>query len=232
MVDCGPDNAAKIMTRVNSITPTGATPICTGLKSFLPSVSPKYAPVFTSKDATRYLLLISDGADTCGGTRGECRPKSIFSANRPTTAQLGDMTARLANEGINTFVIGFGKDVDASELNAIAAAGNTPFKKYLIANDTKSLQDAFEQIAASMVSCVFTLDPEDPTQVDFSEINFYFDGQAVPYEQTCAAGQSWRWVDETQKTTVEFCPGACDRLKNGEIDEVSATFGCPTISPI
>jgi hypothetical protein len=231
LIDCAPNNEQNIMNKIATVIPNGATPLCNGMKRFLRSEYPNYAPKFTSDDATNYLLIISDGEDTCGGVRGECQGTGLFGATTPTSTQIGDMASRLANEGVHTFVIGFGDGVDPSQLNAIAASGDTPFKDYLIASDTASLQGAFEQIASAVVSCVFTLEPEDPTQVNPEEINFYFDTEHVPFDQSCAAGEAWRWVDETEKTTVEFCPGACDLLQSGKVQEVGATFGCPTIIP-
>jgi hypothetical protein len=162
---------------------------------------------------------------------GECQGKGLFGSTYPTNKHLGAMTANLLAQGIRTFVIGFGGGYTPGALNAIAAAGGTPFTEFLVASDTKSLKAAFAQIASNVVSCVFELDPEDPTKVDLDEVNFKFDGADVPYDQTCSSSEAWRWVDVNKKTTVEFCPGACEKLQNGDVKEVGATFGCPTVIP-
>jgi hypothetical protein len=59
-------------------------------------------------------------------------------------------------------------------------------------------------------------------------VNFFFDGEIVYYDEDCALGVGWTWVDPPDNTQVEFCAEACQQLQDGEVDEISAVFGCPT----
>ena len=89
------------------------------------------------------------------------------------------------------------------------------------------LTTALNQIASSVVSCVYEIDTEETDDVDFDEVNFYFDDEVVYWDEDCTQGIGWRWVDD-EKSAVEFCDQACDQLQAGDVDNISATFGCPT----
>lgn len=65
----------------------------------------------------------------------------------------------------------------------------------------------------------------------------------IPYSYDCSDPSGWRWKgldkeldpdanDDTplsQCSTIELCSGACESLKNGETERVTATFGCGII---
>ena len=53
------------------------------------------------------------------------------------------------------------------------------------------------------------------------------DNEVVPYDEECAEGIGWTWTDATH-TAVEFCEEACAELQGGEVETISALFGCPT----
>ena len=48
-------------------------------------------------------------------------------------------------------------------------------------------------------------------------------------KEDCSDPMGWDWVDED---TVVFCEGACEAVKSGEWDKITATFGCETITII
>jgi hypothetical protein len=217
--DCLPNNAQNIVNYINNISPSNATPLYLGMQNF---VDANYAPIFSSPDVASYMVVISDGADTCG-LDGQ------FSQNGGATAQqLADITSQVLNQNqIMTFVIGFGAGADPAQLNAIAAAGGTGLNQYIDAQNEQELQDALTNIGASVASCVYEIEPQDETEVNMDEVNFFFDGELVGYDEDCALGVGWTWVDE-EKTAVEFCDEACQQLKDGEVSNISAEFGCPT----
>ena len=84
-------------------------------------------------------------------------------------------------------------------------------------------------IATAIISCIFEID-EPEASADPDNVNFYFDDEVVPYDEDCAEGIGWTWVDPPDNTMVEFCDEACAELQGGFVDTVSAKFGCPTVT--
>ena len=197
--------------------PEGATPLRGAMDLYL---NTDYAPNFLSSDRQSYLLIISDGADTCRGNR-------YVSSGGATAEQLGEKSAELLEAGVKTFVIGFGGGVDFDQLNAIAKAGGTPFTEFLYADDQANLEEAFSEIAASIVQCDFEVPTQDGDDVDSDNVNFYLNGEAVPYDKDCAQGLGWTWTRD-DLTEVRMCEAICDQLQKGGA-ELTATWGCPTI---
>ncbi len=215
IMDCAAGNAANIKSRINAISPNGHTPLYCAMNQFTDAT---YAPNFTSKEALSYLLLVSDGAGNCGQN---------CSGNSDESAQLlGQVTAQLFSQGIKTYVVGFGTGVSAQQLNAIVAAGGTGSSGYINAQNQQDLQNAFNDIASSVVSCTYEIKAPAAT-ADPNNVNFYFDGKVVGYDDGCKNGNGWQWTDNTH-TRVEFCDKACAALKAGNVKKISAKFGCPT----
>ncbi|HUT77603.1 MAG TPA: vWA domain-containing protein [Polyangia bacterium] len=215
-IDAAAGTEQDIIDYLNSHTPNGgSTPLYCGMQNFL---TPAYASGFPEPGIESYLLVVSDGADLCGVS---C---SIWGS--ATAAQLGQVTASLLAADVKTFVIGFGSGVSASQLNAIAGNGGTSFDTYFHAENQAQLEDAFELIAGEVISCIYDIDDPDAA-ADPDNVNFYFDGEVVLYDEGCAEGIGWTWVDEAH-TQVEFCEEACNQLKDGLVTIISAKFGCPT----
>lgn len=212
------DNENAIMAALSTMEPGGSTPLLCGMRNF---TNPAYAPSFVdSSQGSSYLLVISDGGDYCGT---QCVAGS--GVLDPVLPHLGPLTAELLdNFGIKTHAIGFGDGFDSDELEAIVRAGGTGRQTFFDAADGPALQSVFEEIAQSVVSCVYELGETPSASRD--DVNFYFDGDPVGLDQGCANGAGWRWSDGSQQK-VEFCPGACARLQQG-VSTISATFGCPT----
>jgi len=194
------------------------TPLCDGMDVFN---DPAYAPGFTGGDGAKYLLVVSDGQEECNG--GGYTEKCGSAPGYPgAVAIVGD----LLTSGIKTFVVGFGSGVDATQLNVIAASGGTGYPNYLVASDGAQLQAALESIAAEVVSCEYAID-EPAATADPDQVNFYFDEEVVGYDEDCQDGAGWTWGNDDH-TLVVFCDEACQELQSGEVEEVSAKFGCPT----
>jgi hypothetical protein len=177
-----------------------------------------WAPAFHDQTYPSYLMVVSDGDDTC---------------TMPDDTQFGNLAANLRdNFAIKTFVVGFGGGAPVSTLNTIAANGGTSITTYIPAKDTTTLLAAFNDIAGSIVSCVYDVDTSNPA-IDPEKVNFYFDDVVVPFNPDCATtppgpDTGWRWTDSTH-TAIEFCTLTCDKLKNGEVTEARAEFGCPSV---
>ncbi|MCP4599109.1 MAG: VWA domain-containing protein [Proteobacteria bacterium] len=219
VVDSALNNGYEIIQKMEMTTPSGATPLYCALNKFTNS---DYAPIFTSPNATPYLLVVTDGGDTCGTV---CNPLGGIPA---LPSQLSVITAGLCEKRINTFAIGFGQGVVPAHLNAIARNGCTGKKQYFIANDLEELEQVLDSIVSAMVSCVYEVKKLDEA-VDSDLTNLYFDSEIIGYDENCTKGKGWSWTDHTQ-SKVEFCKEACEKLQNGEVHRIRATFGCPIIS--
>lgn len=200
----------------------GKTPIVEQLRWYAQDRS-ALLPELYRNDGTAYLMLLSDGEDTCeeGVDGAEPTVTEIASSLRQVTAEL------LETWGIRTFAIGFG-DTEGDmvrELDAVAEAGGTAFDDFFPITSDTHLAEAFDEISTSIVTCVYTVAEPDES-ADPSAVNFYFDGDVVGYDESCETG--WRWVDR-EGLQIEFCGAACDRLKSGAALRIEARFGCETV---
>ena len=168
-------------------------------------------PAFADTDRDSYALLITDGKQSgcslAGGDAG--------------TTQL--ITNLLANQGVPTFVVGFGGQVDPAQLNIFAQAGGMPTgdpqTKYYQAEDQPSLDAALEAIASATISCTLQLEsvPEDPGQL---YVFFNKDPAGVPNDPN----NGWSYDPDTNQIT--FNGTACQSLKDGTVTDVDVVYGC------
>lgn len=221
VADCEVDAEGDLIDLISTApAPPGEfdTPLCDGMDMFN---DPTYAPGFTGGDADKYLLVVSDGQEECNGS-GYAEKCGSAPGYAGAATIVGDLLAA----GIKTFVVGFGSGVDATQLNVIAANGGTSQTSYIVATDGAALQSAMESIASEVVSCEYAIDEPDAS-ADPDQVNFYFDDEVVGYDEDCLDGSGWTWGDD-EHTIVIFCEEACDLLQSGDVDVVSARFGCPT----
>lgn len=234
--DSQPSNGTAIMSLMETYTtPTSSlgTPLYLALSNYTNS---EYAPLFTQLANESYLVVISDGSDTCG-VDGQ-------TMNSQLEDDLYDITTQLLEQQlIRTFVIGFGEadiygetgGLNPEQLNAIASVGGTPYTTYINAQNGEALQTALRDIAESVhISCAFEVGEYDSKEVNMDLVNIYFDktidanGQvtgAIGRDDDCAAGQGWTFVDE-EKTIIRFCEEACDQLQQQSIEEISIEIMC------
>jgi len=181
-------------------------------------------PDFYANDGASYIIVISDGDDTCDAEGDPPDPGPVISGLETTTAHLRD------TYGIRSMAIGFGdtSGTMADELNSIAANGGTIFTSFFAITEAGALQDALDEISSTIVSCIYDIDEPDAT-ADPDEVNFYFDDDVVGYDPTCTNG--WRWTADStaEHPQVEFCGASCEQLSEGEVETISARFGCATI---
>jgi hypothetical protein len=162
-------------------------------------------PGLEDQGRPNFILLITDGQSTCAD------PVPMVEALRDQTP------------AIQTFVVGFGADVDPDELNDMADAGGTALAgdpKYYQADDAQALVDAFAEIAGSVLSCSYVLDmvPPDP-----DELYVYIDGMKVPRDPMHMDG--WDYEPETNQLTLYGW--ACELLQSGQATDLEIIFGCP-----
>jgi len=129
-------NAGPIVDVLEETLPEGNTPLYDALAQF---TDPVVAPLFKDENAPSYLVLLSDGQDTCGMNGNMMDPVE--------PADLAAITSELLDDhGIQTYVIGIGEGIDPAQLEAIAVSGGTELDDYLPALNQKDIEDAFEEI--------------------------------------------------------------------------------------
>ena len=241
-LDCARNNVKAIgetLAGIN-INPQARTPLWAAMANFTVR---EYAPEFTNGRFASYLLVISDGNDTCasavypvdGGVEAEDDTPAPVTGGGPlagllqgaTASQLGALSATLAEKSINTFVIGFGNDIsNPAQLDAIAKNGGTGIETHLNAADEEALKQTLTDIVYKVISCNYEIGETDAT-MDVNKANFFFDDKVVGRDDDCAKNKGWTWTDKSM-SKVMFCEGSCQKLKNGKISTVTAQFGCPS----
>jgi hypothetical protein len=177
-------------------------------------------PELYANDGASYLLLVSDGDDTCDG---EEDPGPVISGLADATAHLRD------TYGIKSIAIGFGdtSGAMADELNAIAENGGTVFTEFFSITEAGALQAALDEISSTIVSCIYDIEEPNAT-ADPAQVNFYFDDEVVGYDEDCVDGWRWTAASTPDNPQIEFCGTTCERLSAGEVTEIEARFGCAT----
>ena len=220
VLDCAPDQDELIKDTLNNLDLEDGTPLYRAIQNF---TDPEYAPRFSDPDVDSYLVVLTDGRDVCGTDPDQT------DVHGATSDDLSLVTEELlVDQGIKTIAVGFGDEVDADQLDAIARAGEA-FDDYFIAADRDDLQQAFIDIVALTIRCSFDIDPEQvgDEEMDRDKVNFYFDAEILPMDDDCRLGKGWTWKN-AERTEVEFCEEACNALKYGEVIDISGEFGCET----
>ncbi len=162
-------------------------------------------------DRDNAILLLTDGEESgscvSGGNTGPVAAGHLHAQSVP----------------VQTYAVGF-MGANLTELQNIATAGGTG-QPYM-ADQAADLQNALNTIAGAVATCKYALTGLDPT-ADTNQVNFYFDGTLVGYDQDCSLGTGWTWTDGTQ-TEVRFCDTPCGQIQGLQVSEISATFGCQT----
>ncbi len=214
-IDTAPNNAQTVAGELAATELSRTTPLYLAMSNFLDQA---YAPNLTEQGADSYLVVISDGQDSCGKDgqfQGNVSPQDLASVTNSLLSELG----------IKTFVIGFGSGVDPQQLNAIAEAGGTQYDTYFDAQDEDALNTALDSIGqAVVVSCLYQIGDVDPT-ADLDLTNIYFDGNGLLRGNSCDGDADWAWGND-EKTQIEFCPAACSMLESGEVEELKVLIMC------
>ncbi|HKA88832.1 MAG TPA: VWA domain-containing protein [Haliangiales bacterium] len=204
-VDVGPGTATMIASKLddpNTMTCHFMTPIAATLNDLVayPGLG----------DATRsnYVLLVTDGEENCKGD-----PGAAATALRGRTPE------------VKTFVIGFGGQVNAAQLNDIATKGGTDrtgTTKYYQADDAAGLESAFNTIVGSVVSCSYTLS-QPPASPD--RLYIYFGTTLIPRDTSHAMG----WDYDPVSMSLTFYGSTCNQIKAGTAGNLVVSYGCPVI---
>ncbi len=194
--------ATEVSSYLASLSPSGSTPMGSALQ--------KARGIYNNSvyTADKYVLLITDGKDTCGGD--------------PVGA-VEDLRA----DGVDTFVVGFGTGVDKDVLNAAAFAGGHPKDiqtaadvAYWEANNAGELQQAIAAIIAQASGEICNnIDDDCDGEVDeglgSESCSVTCNGVVLNGYRTCVDGQ----MSACQlPATTEVCDTQ-DNNCNGEVDE-------------
>ncbi|MCK9523741.1 MAG: VWA domain-containing protein [Proteobacteria bacterium] len=220
LIDVDETSREEIIDLLAQSSPYISTPLYLGMANY---TKPNYAPVFQDREAASYLIVISDGKDTCG-----TEPTDVMIKGDTSLEDLSALSAQLLNEhDIKTIVIGFGSEADPAQLNAVAIEGGTKYTEFIDAIDADALDVALREIVQSMsVSCLFQLgELTDPDSINLDWVNVTFDGTPVPRDDGCQAQQGWTWAN-ADRTAIQFCSQACQTLESGSVDQINVQMAC------
>lgn len=167
-------------------------------------------PALADPTHAGYVMLVTDGAQYgCSAGGG----------NSGTEAAV----QTLHDHGVTTFVVGFGSQVNATELDKLAALGGAALPgptQYYQADTAADLDQAFQTIGSLVVSCSYQLNPPPP---DIDELYVYLDHNAIPRDPGHQDG--WDYDPATQTLTLYGAP--CDALEHHQASGFDVVFGCP-----
>lgn len=198
-VNVGPLNAGRIATALNATGPAGSTPIGGVL------MAAGNVPELVDPNRANYVMLVTDGAETCRGDGVQAA------------------ATNLSSKGIKTFVVGFGGEVDANNLSAMATAGGTPrpgTRKYYQADDAPGLLAAFNLIAQGALGCEYRLAMAPPEP---AKVFVYVNGVLQTRDPHHANG----WDYSPATTRITFYGGLCSLVATDASAKVSIVYGCP-----
>jgi hypothetical protein len=229
--DAAPGTPATINLRMQGLKPSGSVPLCKALLNYNTDLHPDYAPLFMAEGAQRYLVVISNGGDSCGDANNSslCGVTTTEgTASTVSTTMLGDRTADLLTHGVHTIAVAT-SEVGAfpKQLNAIAAAGGMPYKTTNFLDDGTAATNVFDMFMWDAKGCTYTLTmPTSPA--DSNKVNLKVDGKQIVRDNACLH-DGWHWKERSDAIwQVELCKDLCGQIKESEKHTIKATYGCPT----
>lgn len=216
-------------------------------------------PTLTGQEGTTAVVLITDGSPNCnneatceaaecllnmtGSTIIDdeqnvlacdeelncCDPEQVGGLvphPRSRCVDVDESEAKLSalhNAGVPTYVVGVLGSEDFDEaMNRLALAGGRPLTGDRSYYDVSSLDELTGTVRAIGLDVTQTCSIELLERPPFAnELNVYFDAVVVPQDEDDG------WTLEEDVVTLHG--GACDRLVNGEVEEVQLLSGCQTI---
>ncbi len=163
-------------------------------------------PALQDPARTNTVLLVTDGAET-----GECTDGGAHDGPAGAAALLGQ------TEPVQTYVVGFSRDVSADALTAVATAGGT--ERYYQADDASGLLAALSTIASHVASCDFRIDAD---VADPSLIHVYFNDDPTQIPPDPANG--WTYDETTGR--LSFHGTACDGILSGDVTDIDVVYDC------
>ena len=196
-------------------TPFGATPTSSDQPAETPTLEALEAiaalPLLTDRSRERALLLITDGAATCGAT----------------DTSLGAITGSLRASGMRTAALGFSLASELSTatpmMNAIADAGGLARTgsgdRFYVATSPAELEMALDTILAASLPCTFTLSdtPPEPSMLRVSLDD-------APVAEDPVDGFTY----DVGSNTITLHGTSCGRIQRREATRIGVGYGCGT----
>ncbi len=192
------NSASAIASALAAANPGGKTPLGAVLTT-AQSVSE-----LTDPTRANYVLLATDGMETCGG--------------RPV-----DEVTKLFGKNIKTYVLGFGAGVSASTLTEMAVAGGTAraaAPRYFQVDDPAALSASLDAIVRGVQGCDFTLVKAPP---DINKVFVFVNGQVASHDPNKQNG--WEYFPGNNRITLYG--SACEQISRTPGSRVSLVYGCP-----
>lgn len=204
LVEVGERTASAISAALPSSDPTD--PFGTPLAAALTSAGS--LPALQDSTRSNFVLLITDGEETCSGNPSEA-------------------AAALLRKGIRTYVVGFGAGVSATTLESIARSGGTARasgRAYYQADSAAALDQALDEIGRGAAGCDFALGTAPP---DPNLLYVYVNGEPVTRDASHADG----WDYDAEDNRITFYGGSCESLAADAAAKLKVVYGCP-VPPI
>jgi uncharacterized protein YegL len=210
IVDAVGTSTDQVRQSINSAGSIGGTPTAASLRVVLDD--PKMKTVEAGRD--RYVMLLTDGApncnleldaNTCRSTGGTCNPPSQCCLDDVATIQ---QVTELANQGIKTFIIGFGSEtgdrngVAYEVLNRAAVAGGLARSgetKFYQADDSTALAQALEAFGTVIQTCNYTL--SEAAQEELLQVVFVYTNEDNR-EQILNRGSEWTYNARSRQLSI------------------------------
>jgi hypothetical protein len=187
------------------------------------------------RDNPRYILMATDGAPNCNTSldgytcrctcfdETECGLCDRLNSNCLDDVRTYAALDELLEDNIRTFVIGLSTAaVDWGDvLHAMAVHGGTG--TFYAAESPDQVAEIFDDITSLVSHCEFYIEPSEVP--DDRLVNLYFDGMVVQMDPDGMTG--WNWTGDD---SLEFYGASCQRIVSSEVDEITATYGCPTVT--
>lgn len=235
----GPQLNALIL-NLQAVTPKGSTPIIGATMSAYSFLSANGASFVGNK----FVVLLTDGAETCDSTPGI----KDFLVGKAADAN---------SVGIRTFVLGApGSEPERAFLSQIAFAGGTASSPTCDhsgsaadvgdchmdmtlpgMNFATELQNNLEAISGEALSCEFDVPQPGPGEppIDYNKVNvIYTDGdgneETLPQDTTvdCSDPTNKGWQYSDDKTKIYLCGEACENVKADNQASIAIQLGCVT----
>jgi hypothetical protein len=252
----GTSTVPDIVEALSSYQPSGGTPTADALAHAL--------EYFTSGDGSslsgkRYVLLATDGGPNCNANitcgaetctinlenelatmacEGSCCDATPNNPLAPTNCLDEDRTVdqveALAEEGIDTFVVGIpGSQFFAGTLDKLAVAGGQPNPEappsyYAVteSDGATGLAAVLTRITTGLITTCrlqLTSTPDSPNYEGL--LNVVIDGEEVPQR----GDDGWEVDRTTTPPTIVLKGATCEAMETRGAAQVSVTYGCPTI---
>jgi hypothetical protein len=243
-----------IIDALSTYEPAGGTPTADALAHALDYFKSDSGGTMTGK---RYVLLATDGGPNCNPDvvceLSTCVPNIEDSMNTtlcggsccdaaltpdaPTNcldeARTVEQVEALADEGIDTFVVGIpGSQFFAATLDKLAEAGGQPnpdappsYYAVTESDGAEGLTEVLTRITTGLItSCRLQL-TSTPDSPNYGLLNVVIDGEEVPQ----MGDDGWTVDTTTTPPTIVLKGATCEAMETRGAEEVSITYGCPTV---